>query len=370
MAPGSQLKLPYGTMTVKTSLINPVNFGPAQIHRFMAPAVPGLETFETSPSHSFLIEHPTGRKLVFDLGIRKDHQNYSKAIAEYIPTTKYNIQVSENVADILQSNDIDLEHVEAIIWSHWHWDHIGDPSSFPHCVDLVVGPGFKDAMLPGYPANPQSPIRESDYANRMLREISFDGNGLRIGQFPAFDYFGDGSFYLLDSPGHAIGHLCGLARTTVGQEDTFVLLGGNICHYAGIFRPSQLLRVPESIVPHPCRLHANVPFCPGTAFAELQKSRNRSPTEPLYDMTFGHDIPLAQNTARWLQELDADEKIFVIIAHDLTVRDGVDHFPKSLNDWKSRGWGQSLKWAFFRDLESYWKQSGISEADSPYNMTK
>ncbi len=32
---------------------------------------------------------------------------------------------------------------------------------------------------------------------------------------PAVDYFGDGSFLPLDGPGHAIGHLCGLARTTV-----------------------------------------------------------------------------------------------------------------------------------------------------------
>lgn len=216
-------------------------------------------------------------------------------------------------------------------------------------------------MLPGFPENPDSPIRESDYANRNLREIKFETD-LRIGQFPAFDYFGDGSFYLLDSPGHAIGHLCGLARTTNGTEDSFVLLGGDICHYAGIFRPSKHLPVPDAISPHPCIAHADVPFCPGTAFVELQRSRKRSPTDSLYDMTFGHDIPLAQNTATWLQELDADERIFVIIAHDSTVRDGVDHFPKSLNSWKAKGWGKSLKWAFFRDLEVYWKQQGVIES--------
>jgi len=213
-------------------------------------------------------------------------------------------------------------------------------------------------MLPGYPSDPDSPIRESDYANRKLREISFKSD-LKIGQFPAYDYFGDGSFYLLDSPGHAVGHLCALARTTSEGEDTFVLLGGDICHYAGIFRPSKHLPVPNAITPHPCYPEAGFPLCPGTAFAELQRSRNRSPTDSLYDMTFGYDIPLAQKTATWLQELDADENIFVIIAHDSTVRDGVDHFPKSLNDWKAKGWGKSLKWAFFRDLEPYWKDKGV-----------
>ena len=165
--------IPQGSTAVKVHLINPVNFGPAQIHRFMAPPVPGLETFKTSPSHSFYIEHPSGRKLVFDLGIRKDYQNYSKSIADYLPTTKYDIQVTKNVVDILQDNGVSSESIEAVVWSHWHWDHIGDPSTFPHNVKLVVGQGFNDAMLPGYPANPSSPIRESDYANRELREILF-----------------------------------------------------------------------------------------------------------------------------------------------------------------------------------------------------
>lgn len=47
--------------------------------------------------------------------------------------------------------------------SHWHWDHIGDPSTFPPSTRLVVGPGFKEAFLPGYPAKSDSPVRESDF---------------------------------------------------------------------------------------------------------------------------------------------------------------------------------------------------------------
>ena len=124
MSARSRISLPSGVTTVKTSLINPVNFGPAQIHRFMSPAVPGLETFETSPSHSFLIEHPSGRKLVFDLGIRKDYQNYAKKIVEYLPTTNYTINVTRNVADILQESGVDLKEIEAVVWSHWHWEYV------------------------------------------------------------------------------------------------------------------------------------------------------------------------------------------------------------------------------------------------------
>ena len=47
--------------------------------------------------------------------------------------------------------------------SHWHFDHIGDMSKFPGSVDIVVGPGFKENLLPGYPSNPDSALLETDY---------------------------------------------------------------------------------------------------------------------------------------------------------------------------------------------------------------
>lgn len=36
---------------------------------------------------------------------------------------------------------------------------------------------------------------------REFREIDFNIAPLKIGRFDAFDYFDDGSFYLLNSPG-------------------------------------------------------------------------------------------------------------------------------------------------------------------------
>lgn len=156
-----------------------------------------------------------------------------------------------------------------------------------------------------------------------------------------------------------MGHLCGLARTTT-SPDTFVLLGGDVCHYAGIFRPSKHLPVPAHITPHPCQPRGNMSLCPGHAWEELQQSRGRKPTDTLYDMTFGLDIPLATDTVGKLQELDCLDNIFVIIAHDSTVKDVVPHFPNSLNAWKEMGWAETVKWAFFRDLEPYWKTKGLA----------
>lgn len=108
--------IPPGEQTISVKMMVPVNFGPSIIKRFMTPPVPGLETFKSSPSLSFLLEHPSGRKLVWDLGIRKDYTNYSPKIATYIPTTKYDIQVTKNVVEILEESDISPKDIEAVIW--------------------------------------------------------------------------------------------------------------------------------------------------------------------------------------------------------------------------------------------------------------
>jgi hypothetical protein len=85
--------------------------------------------------------------------------------------------------------------------SHSHWDHLGDPSTFPSSTDIIVGPGFRAEYFPRGQPIPDSPIKKEYYENRNLREISAAEFDINIAGFPAFDYFGDGSFYLMDSPG-------------------------------------------------------------------------------------------------------------------------------------------------------------------------
>lgn len=137
-------------------------------------------------------------------------------------------------------------------------------------------------------------------------------------------------------------------------------MGGDVCNYSGILRPSKQLPIPATIVPHPCHAESDMQLCPGHAWEELQKSRGREANDTLFDMTFGLDITLATKTIRQLQELDCHEDVFIIIAHDRTIQEGVPHFPARLNAWKMEGWGQKLKWAFLRDLEPYWKSMGLA----------
>lgn len=113
------IELPPGKDVVSVKMIVPVNFGPAIIKRFMEPPVPGVGIKKPGPVLTFLLEHPSGQKLVFDLGIRKDYQNYAPIVANYIPTTNYDIQVSKNVVDILEENGIPGESINAVIWRYF-----------------------------------------------------------------------------------------------------------------------------------------------------------------------------------------------------------------------------------------------------------
>jgi hypothetical protein len=111
--------LPSGEQTVDISLIAAANFGPAVLKRFMSPLVPHVHTLKTkSPSLSFLIQHPSGRRLVWDLDIRKDWQNYAPSIANYIPTTGYEILCERNVVEVLEKHGVKAETVEAVIWRY------------------------------------------------------------------------------------------------------------------------------------------------------------------------------------------------------------------------------------------------------------
>jgi len=301
----------------------------------------------TGPSLSFLIEHPTKNKILFDLGVRHDWQrlpSYPK-----FRQLAWGITVKKDVARILQEADIDVDNGEiaSIILSHHHWDHTGDPSTFPTSTEIVVGPGFKAAHLPGYPENPKATLLKSDYEGRSVREIDFsdDDRDFKIGRFRAHDYFGDGSFYLLDTPGHSIGHMCGLARTTVSPP-TFVFMAGDASHHAGEFRPTEYLPLPKEI--------SNSSRNSGADYKNVHFEQ--SATKPFYNVTasFAHDKGLADWTIAGMGEFDAHENVMLLTAHDehiVAPEPAINLFPEPLNQWYENGAAKKTKWLFLKDFD-------------------
>ncbi|OTA55481.1 Metallo-hydrolase/oxidoreductase [Hypoxylon sp. EC38] len=368
MAPAPDLNIPASTSTVNVSIINTTGIIRG-IHpgRFFEPHIPGHD-YLAAPIYSFLIQHPVlKRTIVFDLGLRKDHQNWPPRLQEEFEKYDVNVIAPKHVREILDDHGVNTKDIEAVVWSHPHLDHTGDPSTFEPSTTLIVGPEVTTKVFPGYPANPESRfLLEADYAGREVKELDFSGSEIKIGKFSAIDYFGDGSFYFLDSPGHCIGHICGFARVT-SNPDSFILMGGDAIHHGGELRPHHWHPLPNSISPHPFDPLSASP-CPGEIFEKILRDGKEEPfyvpagKSPNGQPSVHHDVEETIKTIKKLQEYDAHDNVLVVPAHEQYVQGVVDFFPKPANDFAAKGWVKKIRWAFLADFAKAVGYEGKVEA--------
>lgn len=213
-------------------------------HLFITNADP--HTRKTVPSLCFLIQHPSTptkpqQTLLFDLGLKRDLTAYTPAQQLHV-AQRQPIIVSPDVADSLRAGGLEPDEIDTVIHSHLHWDHTGTPSDFPNS-EFVVGSGTLHLLTHGggplYPAeifNPDElpfdrtrelpPVRESEREKASSNQTNHAWKPLA--GFPAVvDFYGDGSVYIIDAPGHLQGHVNLLARLS---ERKWVYLGGDCCH--------------------------------------------------------------------------------------------------------------------------------------------
>ena len=108
----------------------------------------------------------------------------------------------------------------------------------------------------------------------------------------AVDFYGDGSLYLVDSPGHLLGHLAAAARIA---PNSFLFLAGDTCHNRICYSPGERL------------------------ISELNHM----------------DIETARHTVKRLVKLnDEYPNVIIMIAHDAELAKQMPFFPSSdLKDW-------------------------------------
>jgi glyoxylase-like metal-dependent hydrolase (beta-lactamase superfamily II) len=181
-----------------------------------------------APSLSFLLQHSTNKKkFLFDLGIRRDWENLPPKTVEWV-TNYSKLYVPQDVVESLAKGGISPSDISTVCLSHCHFDHIGDTTPFTTST-FVVGAEATSLFNPGYPANPKSTFA-SDLLPQSRTEFLSPDSWQPVGPFPrALDFYGDGSLYIVDAPGHLSGHINVLARTSA--DGAWIYLAADSAHH-------------------------------------------------------------------------------------------------------------------------------------------
>ena len=120
--PAPPLDAPQSNTAVKISAIDSTLWLVGVDCRLLwDPPIKGFDRVKTG-TWSFLIEHPSGRKLLYDLGCRKDWQKLPPVLgleALMQNGTLGALEIEKNVSEILTEGGVDLKDIEGVIWSHW-----------------------------------------------------------------------------------------------------------------------------------------------------------------------------------------------------------------------------------------------------------
>lgn len=154
-----------------------------------------------------------------DLGTRADWKTTYKApVMRIIEKSPFFIDVPEDVPSALARGGVTPKDIKHVCITHIHFDHVGVPSDYPNAT-FYIGQGQRPLLENGYPKNQNSAFDVDLFPAERTRFISPHSDGAEVwkplGPFPhAWDFWGDGSLYIVDAPGHMPGHLMIIARSS------------------------------------------------------------------------------------------------------------------------------------------------------------
>ncbi|KAL4900111.1 hypothetical protein BDW74DRAFT_162390 [Aspergillus multicolor] len=181
---------------------------------------------------AFFIRHPTKqRNVVWDLGMSSNPEDFPPVIGNGVIQVAKILDPKESiVCQIQRRTGVRAEEVDTVLLSHAHFDHCRPIIPlFPNAT-AHFGPGTSEFCAPGHLSDPSSPWdgRFFDPKNATERWSTLRGPWVPFGPFEAaMDFFGDGSFWIVQAPGHMPGNLAACARLESGE---WVMLGSDCCH--------------------------------------------------------------------------------------------------------------------------------------------
>ncbi|KAJ3022574.1 UNVERIFIED_CONTAM: hypothetical protein HDU68_009032 [Siphonaria sp. JEL0065] len=278
------------------------------------------------PVFCFLVEKELSdgkvERTLFDLGIRKDTENFSPTTKHYLPFFQPHPTQSPDVVESLAAGGLTVSDIDRVILSHNHFDHVGNPFLFsPERTEFMIGEFNRVENEEKF-----SKERDGDGEITWKKLLSEDSSVKweAIGSFErGWDFYGDGSFWIIDAPGHCKGHMIAFARTST-NPDTYMLFAGDAAHAQCLYKTSP--GCSDKDTRHPCGL--------------FTQSLQFTPVEDLV-LAIHDDLEVAYRTIAKISRMDALDNVLVVAAHEIELDGVVDLFPQCANEWLRKGWKDS-----------------------------
>lgn len=204
------------------------------------------------PSGVFLYDAAGGRRVLFDTGYATGEWHTGWRGAVYRRLLPPLVRDADDVAARLRADGVDPASVSHVVLSHLHPDHVGGVRRFPHATFVLSAGHERTLSAPRLRAGVLTglfPTWFPDAERLVLDDEAFStvevgGTALR-----AHDLLGDGSYLVVDLPGHADGHLGALI-------DGRVLLAGDAAWGSDLVHASGNLRALPRAIQHDADLYA------------------------------------------------------------------------------------------------------------------
>lgn len=170
------------------------------------------------PSGVFLFDRGDGTRVLFDTGYATGEWNIGWRGVLYRRLLPPTVAPADDIARQLADDGIDPASITHVVLSHLHPDHIGGVSGFPGATFVLTAGQQRSLAAPRLRAGIFTGLLPSwwDEASKLVladdafRDIDVSGVSVR-----AADPLGDGSYLIIDLPGHAEGHVGALVEGRV-----------------------------------------------------------------------------------------------------------------------------------------------------------
>lgn len=156
------------------------------------------------PAGVFLYCHPDGRKVLFDTGYGPATWRAGVAGFLYTLLLPPRIRAGQSIAAQLLADGIPVESINFVVLSHLHPDHVGGVRYFPQAT-FVLSEAMQETLAKAALKEGFLPRLLPRWFPAAAKLVVDPGQG-------QVDLLGDGSYRLVDLPGHAKGHMGALVE--------------------------------------------------------------------------------------------------------------------------------------------------------------